>query len=165
MTKKQPPVLSPVASFMDDREKLLALAQSIVGNSAIAEELVQDSWLRWSSKNYAPELARPILRRIVANLCLDWLRKHRTEQAGLKFFGLFLDLSPDAERIVISRQELERVIDVLGELPERTVVAFYMNRVDGQTLQEISDHLDISITRSHQLIREALVHLTLRLGD
>lgn len=152
-----------LAAFIDNREKLVALASSIVGNSAVAEELVQDSWLRWNSHDYAQDKARPIFMQIVANLSRDWLRRQKSERSYLQFLNLADDAAPDTERVVISRQDLALVVDALQELPERTVDAFYMNRIGSLTFKQISVRLDISTARAHQLVRNALVHLSLRL--
>ncbi|MEM9329920.1 MAG: RNA polymerase sigma factor [Pseudomonadota bacterium] len=152
-----------ITAFVKERERLLVLAQSMVGSHAIAEELVQDSWLRWEARDYPEEKIAPILHRIVANLCRDWLRKQKTERFGLQFLGLFQDMEPDTERVVISRQDLELVVKALGELPSRTVTAFYLSRIEGLTLSEIGERLNTSPQRSHQLVRNALVHVAMRM--
>ncbi|MEM8797749.1 MAG: RNA polymerase sigma factor [Pseudomonadota bacterium] len=152
-------------TFLSERERLMVLAQSIVRNPAIAEELVQDSWLRWGSRSYPTDRIKPILNRIVANLCRDWLRRQKAEKHGLDYLGLFSDTAPDTERIVISRQDLAIVMKAIGTLPRRTAHALYMNRIEGMTCAEIGTALDVSTQRAHQLVRSALVHIALHLGD
>lgn len=65
--------------FVDDRDRLIAIACRIVDSRAVAEELVQESWLRWDARDYPADKAAPIFRSIVANLARDWRRRQRTE--------------------------------------------------------------------------------------
>ena len=66
-----------LTTFLRHREKLIAKACRIVESRAIAEEFVQDSWLRWHERQYPPQKSQQILRRIVRNLALDWLRRDK----------------------------------------------------------------------------------------
>ncbi|MEM7058832.1 MAG: sigma-70 family RNA polymerase sigma factor [Pseudomonadota bacterium] len=152
-------------TFVQDRDSLIALAKSFVRSSAIAEELVQDSWLRWHGRHYPAEKAAPILRRIVRNLALDWHRRQKSERSGLEAQKLTIADAPDSETVVMARQELLAVARVLAELPDRTLTAFRMYRLEGRTYAEIARHLDIVPSRAHQLVRNALVHMALRLTD
>ena len=151
------------ATFVKEREKLIALACSIVDNQAIAEELVQDSWIRWVQRGYAAEKAQPIFRQIVANLARDWYRRNRTEREVLAEKGILQDEPPDSERIVIARQDLERVVRALQALPDRTVRAFRMHRIDGLTYAAIAKKMDISPSTAYAMVENALVHVTLSL--
>ena len=63
----------------------------------------------------------------------------------------------------IDRDELRVVAEALDELPERTRIAFEMHRMAGQSLQEVADHLGVSVTLVHQMVRKALVHCAQRL--
>lgn len=155
-----------LASFVDEREDLLALAHSVVGSRAIAEDVVQESWIRWQGRSYPTDRARPLLRRIVANLARDWYRRTRNERDVNQSIAEGVEFYPDSERVIIARQELQLVVDALRELPERTLIAFRLSRIDGRSLTEIGAHLGVSTPRAHQLVRGALVHLAKRLdGD
>ena len=150
--------------YLENRKELLAVARAIVVDSAVAEDLVQESWLRWHARVYAIEAARPILRRIVTNLARDFLRRRRTEGAVMAALVLTPDTDPDVERIVASRRDVERVGEALAELPERTQLAFKLSCIDGLTYAEIAQRLCVSKPRAHQMVRQALVKITLRLG-
>lgn len=154
---------SALEAYMSEREDLLALARAVVGNLHVAEDLVQDSWLRWHNKNYPVNKARPILRRIVSNLAYDWRRRQKTE---LRFIGIVSrseEAIPDSERVLIARQDLAATVVALSELPQRTLVAFKMNRIDGLTYVEIGSRLGVSAPRACQMVRRALVHVAARL--
>ncbi|MEM9371192.1 MAG: sigma-70 family RNA polymerase sigma factor, partial [Pseudomonadota bacterium] len=105
----------------------------------------------------------PILRRIVKNLAFDWHRRQRTERDGLTAQKLIEENAPDSERILMARQDLLEVARVLAELPDRTLAAFRMYRIEGRTYAEIAKELGVVPSRAHQLVRNALVHMALRL--
>lgn len=151
--------------FLKERDDLVALARSVVGHTDIAEDIVQDSWIRWSCKSYPARDAIPIFRRIVANLAKDWYRRRRTEQRGLATEGLLQDDALDAERVYMARQELALVVAILRELPDRTLIAFRMHRLDGKTYAEIGLHLGVGTTRVHQMVHKALVHVAIRRNE
>lgn len=148
--------------YMRERSNLIALASSILGNSYIAEEVVQESWIRWVGHSYPAEKATPIFRRIVANLSKDWYRAQKVEMRGLQSLLHEPQQALDAERVVIARQELREVAAILAELPPRTLMAFRMHRLDGLTYMQIGKHMGIGTTRVHQLLQNALVHVAVR---
>lgn len=153
-----------LSAYVEQRDTLIAIAARIVENQAVAEELVQDSWLRWLAKDYPSDKATPILRRIVSNLALDWSRSRRVERLALEEFCVDDRSAASSERVVIARQEIRAVVAVLERMPKRTVRAFRYRFIDGLTYAEIGRRLNISLSRSHALIEDALVEITVRLS-
>lgn len=154
-----------LTTFEGDREKLIALACRLVESRAVAEELVQDSWLRWQERDYRVDDARPLFRCIVKNLARDWLRRQRTERSYLADQVLSPEDLRDPERIVVARQELAKIADALAKLPPRTITAFRMRRFDGLTYAQIAKRLGISTSRVHGHVVKALSHIALALMD
>lgn len=154
-----------LSEFTVERDDLLALARSVVGHGDVAEDIVQDSWIRWSQHSYPVDRSKPILRKIVANLARDWLRKKKRERAGLFATSLLEETAPDAERIVIARQDLARAVRALKRLPKRTLLAFKMRRLEGLTYVEIGRHLDVSPARAYQLATKALARVAMEFDD
>ncbi|MEM0922185.1 MAG: sigma-70 family RNA polymerase sigma factor [Pseudomonadota bacterium] len=152
-----------VSVFLEERHNLIALACSVVRNEAVAEELVQDSWLRWQQRLYPAQSARPILRRIVANLAKDWYRRSRSERIALEAHAATLDHALDSERVFVAREDLARVVRALRRLPERTRIAFQLHCIDELTFVEIGRRLGLSKSRVFELVEDALVHLTIAL--
>ncbi|MEM1384673.1 MAG: RNA polymerase sigma factor [Pseudomonadota bacterium] len=150
-------------AFVEDRENLVRLARSYVQSAAIAEELVQDSWLRWHGRRYPERDAQFIFRRIVANLARDWWRRQKTERAVVDALSLAQDTVPNAERVVIARQDLARVVEALENLPPRTQYAFELSWHDGLSFAEIGKHLGVSKTRAYKMVGRALTELALSL--
>lgn len=152
-----------LASFVDQRPDLLVLAQKVVGCPDIAEDLVQDCWLRWSGHHYEAANARPILFRIVKNLAIDWYRRRKTEARNLEAHALTCDDAPDTEQVVIYRQRVNLVLKALSELPERNVTAFRLSRIHGFTYKDIGKRLNVSEATAYRLVGDALVNIVLHL--
>ena len=152
-------------TFVDEQDRLIAVACRIVDNRAVAEELVQESWLRWDAKQYQPGQMRPILLQIIRNLSIDWLRRQQTERNGLAELSEWREDFPDTERVVIARQQLRRVVRALHSLPKRTLAAFRLRRLDGLTYKEIGRRLNTSETGAYRLVADALVKVILAMDD
>lgn len=150
--------------FTENRDDLLALARAILRDDAAAEDIVQEGWIRWSGRRYPIAATRQMLRRIVKNLAIDQLRRRRREGDILRDLAFDGEAAPDTERVVSARADLETVAAALAEMPERTRLAFRLSALDGLTYAEIAARLEISRPRAHQLVRSALVKITLRLG-
>ncbi|MEM8792472.1 MAG: sigma-70 family RNA polymerase sigma factor [Pseudomonadota bacterium] len=159
----QTPTDDSVEGFLRHRGDLIEVARMIVKCPENAEDIVQDSWLRWQRHAYPVEHSRRILTRIVKNLAIDWHRRKRRERTGLETQKLLEDPSPDMERVISARQELELVVEALGELPPRTMSTFRMSRVEGLSCAEIGRRLGISESRAYQLVGAALLHVIKRL--
>ena len=65
-------------AFVRNRTYLLGLAYRMLGSMAEAEDIVQETWLRWS-KTVAEEVLNPraFLRKVTTRLCLDHLKSAR----------------------------------------------------------------------------------------
>lgn len=156
---------SALYEFLNKRNQLVALACRFVDSRAVAEEIVQESWLRWQGQNYSEDNAKQMLRRIVRNLALDWYRRQRLEARILDFCSSQRHDAPDSERVVGARQELLRIITVLQRTPPRSVTAFRMHRIDGISYAKIARKLDVSPSTAFKLVEDVLVEITLTLRD
>ncbi|MEM9045348.1 MAG: sigma-70 family RNA polymerase sigma factor [Pseudomonadota bacterium] len=151
--------------YVEERAKLISMAQSLVGDRSIAEELVQDSWLRWQEQGYPEKAASSIFPRIVRNLAMDWLRHRKVETRWMVQQEPSISAAPESERIAIVRQDVEIAASALAELPERTRKAFRLSRVDGLTYAQIGDRLCVSAPRAHQMVRRAVMLIAVRLEE
>ncbi|MEM9238734.1 MAG: sigma-70 family RNA polymerase sigma factor [Pseudomonadota bacterium] len=154
-----------VAAFVEEREALIYTAARIVESRAVAEEIVQESWLRWKQKDYSAADARPVFRRIVSNLALDWVRRRRNETLILRQTTQYEQDCRDAERIIIAREDVAQMVVALSTLPPRTVTAFRMSRLEGKTYAEIARHLDTVPSRVHGYVTRALATIAVVLMD
>lgn len=150
-------------TFVDERERLIAIALRIVDDREIAEDLVHDSWLRWHGKAYPPDRALPIVTRILKNLATDWRRKKQLETKHSAILAMLKTDAPDTERVVIARQQVKKIVAALLDLPVENVAAFRMNRFEGRTYEEIGQTLSVSKVTAYRLVARVLVQIAVHL--
>lgn len=69
-----------LSSFEAHRADLLALAYRMLGDASRAEDVVQEAWLRWRSRDGEADSTRAYLVTIVARLCLNELDSARARR-------------------------------------------------------------------------------------
>lgn len=162
---------STLSLFVAHRPALIAYASSITGNRTLAEDLVQEAWLRFdeASKGRFLDDAKGYLYRIVRNLALDG-RRRAVREGRLIAHGAYdrtaetcPDDTPTPETIALYRDEVQCVMEAMAELPERTRVAFEMHRFGGAKLKEIAAFLGISVSLAQLLVTDAAEHCKERL--
>lgn len=149
--------------YVDHRRKLVEYANGILRDPGRAEDVVQESFLRFRSATAARLLDEPVgyLYRIVRNLAHDLRRRGSLERlffnAGMEGGATDVaDDKPSPEQEAISRETLQRILDVLDGLPERTRIAVELHRFGDCTLEEIAEHLEISVSMAHKLVAEGV---------
>lgn len=158
--------------YLRHRAELIDYATPIVGDRMLAEDVVQDAWLRFSeagSRDAGSRLIRqPVgyLYRIVRNLALDVSRRQTAEKwTGETELPEIPDTAVDADRAMEGREKLKALHRALAELPERERLAFDMHRMQGLTYAEIGVAMGLSQTRAYELVRAALEHCMIALMD
>jgi RNA polymerase sigma-70 factor (ECF subfamily) len=156
--------------YLAHRAALVDYARPIVGCRARAEDVVQEAWLRFSGQDDDADIRHPAsyLYRIVRNLALDQTRRTATEKAQPDGDDILAELpssSASPEQAVSQQNELDAISRALEELPQRTRIAFEMHRLGGFTLQQVANHLNVSVSLVHQLVRDAMSHCMARLED
>lgn len=160
----RPNLAKLIAVFVKVRPRLEAVAQARTGSRAIAEDLVQDAWLKLEKARPDQPLENPAgyITRIAHNIVSDHVRKERRraeidgELAGLLWESVDT-VSP--ERALIDRENLKAVRAVLDDLPEKTRRIFLMNRLEGVSHRRIAEMLGISDEAVYYHIRRALERL------
>lgn len=158
-----------LALYIEYRDDLVNYASKLLHQDrSKAEDVVQEAWIRLSARHgQGAEILNPLhyMYSIVRNLAFDISKRTSREtvvDTALAPYDAIPHEEPSAEEVVFHRDRLRVLAEAIGELPERTQVAFRMYRLDGRTLQEIADHLEISVARTFQLVRDAGVHATRR---
>lgn len=148
--------------YLEHRPALIQYAKAVVGDPMRAEDVVQDAFLRFSAPSHEA-LDQPVayLYRIVRNLALDAVRRQATEKRQYESPPQWMQpdqqLSP--EQRMAHSDDVQRVAARFSRLPETMRVAVEMHRLGGYTLQQTADHLKLSLSTVHRLVKEALVHL------
>ena len=112
--------------------------------SEIAEDLVQETYLRLAPRALATVIERPraLLMRIASNLALDHLRRRNLGERALARFADVRPPAPHQSAEPHAAMELQEVI--LG-LPEPLRDVFVLSRFGGLTYEEIADHVGLSV--------------------
>ncbi|MEM9158190.1 MAG: sigma-70 family RNA polymerase sigma factor [Verrucomicrobiota bacterium] len=151
------------AFFEAHRPALVRYAGSFLSDSSVAEDVVQEAWLRFdrSVQGRVPQEPISFLYRIVRNLAIDAGRRSRREQVVIaSSLNKLLEeaAEPEArpEADLVARDDLKLLKKLLEELPEPTRTALRMKRLGNKTLREIATELGLSITSTHRLIVDGI---------
>jgi RNA polymerase sigma-70 factor (ECF subfamily) len=148
------------------RPHLLAVAYRLTGTYADAEDIVQDSWLRWHRAVTDVADLRAWLTTVVSRLALDRLRSaaHRREsyvgewlpEPVVTGFGAGSDDPADPLAAVVAADDARfAAMVVLERLTPDQRVAFVLHDGFGVPFDEIADILGISAASARQLASRA----------
>lgn len=143
--------------FSDEESPLLRYAFGLLGRRELAEEVVQDSFLKLHEHWHEVEIPRAWLFRCVRNLSFNLLRKSKRETLDEAAGEGESDLeSPDDE---LGRLEAVGMIQMLvSEMEERDQSMVRMKYFQDLKYQEIADKLEMSVGnvgyRLHHLLKD-----------
>ena len=153
------------AGFEPHRRHLLSVAYRFLGSVSDAEDIVQETWLRWAETDAARvREPRAYLTRVASRLCLDQLKSARARRE--RYVGPWLPepivqaagfvAGPAAERADDIAIALMLALERLSP-PERA--AFVLHDAFGQSFEEVAATLGRSATACRQLASRARTRL------
>jgi RNA polymerase sigma-70 factor, ECF subfamily len=128
----------------ENAREMLCLAMRVVGNSADAEELVQEAFLkayRYQQRSNVENWGG-LLHRLVVNNALDHLRKRKTS-VPLPEGGL-AGSSGDPVGMAEARELADRLRREIARLPRQQSEVFCLSQIDGRTNAQIAEALGIT---------------------
>ena len=130
--------------------RLMALAIRIVGNRAVAEEIVQETFTRawtqapkWQQKGETARAFAAWLSRVATNLAIDQVRKPKT--SPIEDAPEPEDPAIDAVDRLIAREKLSRLQAALAGLPPRQRAAIALTYDQGLSNIEGAAALETSV--------------------
>ncbi|MEU1284789.1 RNA polymerase sigma-70 factor [Kitasatospora sp. NPDC005856] len=164
-THDVPPADARLADFEQHRRMVFGIAYRMLGSVADAEDLVQDTWLRWSGVTGPVASPGGFLARTVTNLALNKLDSAAVRRES--YVGPWLPeplvTEPDApdgvERAETVSLALLVVLESLSPL-ERAV--FVLKEAFGFSYQEIAEALDRTEAACRQVGSRARAHVRAR---
>ena len=143
------------AVFEAEQRPLLRYAFGLIGRREIAEELVQDAFMRLHEHWDEVNTPRAWLFRCVRNRAYNYIRDHKREtltEPGMPDSIANTDLNPkremglEAPDEVLGRLEAAGSLHVLvDELEERDREMLRLKYVEGMTYAEISERIEMSV--------------------
>jgi RNA polymerase sigma-70 factor (ECF subfamily) len=136
--------------------RCLSIAQHLLRDSADAEEVVQDVFLRvWQNAGrLRNKEARPTtwLYRVVVNLCLDQMRRAKRLSVSLDHAAEVVASGPSPENIV-GQREMARIIGrAVANLPPRQRAALSLVVSEGLEYTEAARIMEVSVSTIESLL-------------
>lgn len=150
---------------------LLRYLDRMVHDLAVAEELVQEAFIRvhQARDRYRPDARFSTwLYRIATNLALNELRRprHRAVHRSADEDGAppLADVGPGTDDRVDARRRARAVEAALAELPDKQRAALCLAAVEGLSYAEVAEALDVTEKAVKSLVHRARSGLAERLG-
>lgn len=136
---------------------MLAVARRMLRDDAEAEDVAQEAMLRLWRSSGRLEIgaygARPWLRRVVSNLCIDRVRAGRNTTVTDEIPE---QARPAQQEVTMERNEASARVDAaLKELPERQRLALVLFHYEGLSQIEIGKTMGISDEAVESLLSRA----------
>jgi len=152
--------------FTRHRGLLFTVAYEMLGSAADAEDVLQDSWLRWATVDRATVLDdRAYLVRIVTRQALNHLRsvsRRREDYVG-EWLPEPLLTTPDvADDVELAENVSIAMLTVLETLAPTERAVFVLREVFDLSYDEIAQALDKSATAVRQIAHRARDHVAAR---
>ena len=152
--------------FVAHRGLLFTVAYEMLGSAADAEDVLQESWLRWAGVDHAQVRdPRAYLVRVVTRQALNRLRslsRSREEYVG-EWLPEPLLTSPDvAEDVELAESVSIAMLTVLETLGPTERAVFVLREVFETPYDEIAEAVGKSAVAVRQIARRAREHVTAR---
>jgi RNA polymerase sigma-70 factor (ECF subfamily) len=147
------------AIFEEHRPFLRTLGYRMLGTLADAEDIVQETWLRWAAVPLAEiDVPRSFLAKIATRLCLDHLKSARVQRET--YVGEWLPEPVAEEPDETTGEDVSYAVMIAMErLSPLERAAFLLHDVFGQSFEEIGDFLARPAATCRQLASRARRHL------
>ena len=153
-------------AFVAHRSLLFTVAYEMLGSAADAEDVVQETWLRWAAVDRSQvREARPYLVRAVTRQALNRLRtvsRRREDYVG-EWLPEPLLTSPDvADDVELAESVSIAMLTVLETLGPTERAVFVLREVFDTPYDEIADAVGKSPATVRQIARRARGHVAAR---
>jgi len=155
----QVPAMNSLSVFVDVRPRLFAIAQRILRNAAAAEDVVQDTWLRWQTMDRSVVLNAPaFLATTTARLAINVAQsaRFRREVYPGDCLPEPADTGLDPQSEVERGEALEHAVLVLLEtLSPKERAAYVLREAFNYPYRRIGGILRLAEANARQLVARA----------
>lgn len=147
--------------FRKHYDGLLKFVWGYVNSEAVAEELVQEVFLRIWKNREELDSDKPLsayLFRTARNISIDYLRHSKVEESWAEEKKKLHNPTqrPTVDERLNDKMLLDEVKKAIQALPERRREVFMLSRYEGMSYKQIAQVLDISVSTVETHIRRSL---------
>lgn len=148
------------------RGRLEAIAYRLLGSASDAEDMVQETYIRWEAADYAAvRVPEAWLTKVLTNLCLTELSTARARRE--RYVGVWLpEPLPDGDQMLGPADSVEQreavamgVLHLLERLRPLERAVFVLREAFGHPHASVAEILDITETASQQTLHRARARL------
>jgi len=135
------------AVYNEWHQKLISFILSKTGSQELAEEVVQQTFVRVWERRDVLSLNHPIasqLFRIARTILIDQLRKNAHARKYINHLQLYPAPIEHGDNTMDYRESLSRIQLIIDEMPPMRKKVFQMSRFEEQSYAEIARNLGIS---------------------
>jgi RNA polymerase sigma-70 factor (ECF subfamily) len=155
--------------YLDHYAALHHYAFTIVNDSAVADEMIQDVFLKILEKRESVTIhtsLKAYLYRSVHNECMNYFKHHRVKQKYQSYTFHEMEKHTEHPLDKLQYREFEqRLQKSINDLPEQCRTVFQLSRFEELKYAEIATQLGISIKTVDNQMGKALKRLRLQLAD
>jgi RNA polymerase sigma-70 factor (ECF subfamily) len=151
-------------SFADLRPYLFTVAYNMLGSVMDAEDMVQETYLRWQRAGEVADSPKAYLTAVITRLCIDHLRSAKVQRE--EYIGPWLpeplvtSVSPNTEENIALSETLSLAFLVLLESLSPTERAtFLLREIFDYDYAEIATIVGKSEVNCRQMVRRARQHI------
>lgn len=165
MRDDTPPVLSDYLA--KHYAVLKARAARLLGSGDLADDALQDTWLRVNSREAEEGPVRSpaaYLLRVAVNIAVDIVRR-QARSLPLEDVGELMELvdaAPGPERVTEARMRIESLGKWMQHLPERQRLAVLLVHWEGLEQKEVARRLGVSLRTVESDLKRAHEYLLAR---
>lgn len=144
---------------------LRALLRRHTGSLELAEDALQETWLRLAGLKAQSGVIhdrQAFILRIAGNIAIDLARREKRHSSRCINDDVLLealaDSYPSPETFAIDRDQLRQLTRALMQLPAKPRAALLMNRCDGMSHRDIAVRLGVSESMVARYLAQALRH-------
>lgn len=155
-----------MATYLAKRENLLRFLAARVGSRALAEDIVQELFLKLASVDADLPVDNPnaMIYRMAANLSVDHLRQRRRalardkawREVALPPMGEPVADQVSPEQAWAARQRLVALMEAVDALPPRMQQAFRLCKLEERSRDEAAEIMGVSVKAVERQITAAL---------
>ncbi|MDR6951170.1 RNA polymerase sigma-70 factor (ECF subfamily) [Ancylobacter sp. 3268] len=155
--------------FDAERSSILRFFRRVTGSAAQAEDLSQDVFARLAATNLAA-IANPqaYMRSVSANVATDLIRRESRRRLSHAEIDDLLDApdpAADPEATLIAKDQTERLMERLAELPPRRRTILLAARLHRTPHRDLAREHGVSVRTIEIEIQKALAHCARALAD